>query len=316
MLGYPDTQILYATETQGGDARPGGRLTFGVWFDACQFSGAGARLFMLGESTAHYDMSDDVVPVLARPFYNLVLDQQDAALIAYPDFVTGDVSIRNTSRVGGGDVFYRHLFFQDTCRRVDLIAGYQFARIDTDLMLAATRTSIRQEGSIPVGTVLATSDVFDTENRYNAGEIGLWGEYDRGAITWSVLAKVGLGKMNQRTEIRGRTVTSVPGLPQSIADQGLLALGTNSGTHERNVFTVSPEIGLNLAYHLNECIDLTCGYSFIYWNHVAQPGDQIDLGINTSQIGGTLTGVARPEFPGRDGEYYVHGLNFGVQWIW
>ena len=50
MLGMPDTQVLYATETQGNDARPGGRLIFGVWFDPCQFSGVGARLYSLGES--------------------------------------------------------------------------------------------------------------------------------------------------------------------------------------------------------------------------------------------------------------------------
>ena len=71
--------------------------------------------------------------MLARPFYNVELDIPDAVLIAYPDFTSGSVSVRSTSRVGGGDVLYRRLFFQSGGRRLDLVAGYQFARIDADL---------------------------------------------------------------------------------------------------------------------------------------------------------------------------------------
>ncbi len=52
VLGFPSTQILYPTEVQGGDARPGGRLTFGAWFDACQFSGA-VRGFTRWEKAQH-----------------------------------------------------------------------------------------------------------------------------------------------------------------------------------------------------------------------------------------------------------------------
>lgn len=316
VLGLPGTQILYPTEEQGGDARPGARLTFGAWLDDCQFSGAGARLFALGESTAHYDINSDVNPVLARPFYNVTLDQQDADVVAFPTFTTGAISVRNTSRVGGGDVFYRRLFYQDGCRRIDLIAGYQFAKIDTDLAIHSTRTSIRQQGSIPFGTVIENSDAFDTDNRFHAGEIGFWGNMDRGNLTWGFLAKVGLGNMNQRTQIRGQTVTTVPGEAPVTSDQGLLALGTNIGTYERDVFVVSPELALNVAYHVTESIDLTFGYSFLYWNHVAVAGDQVDLSLNTTQIGGTLVGEPLPAFPGRDTGYGVHGVNFGVQWVW
>ena len=187
-------------------------------------------------------------------------------------------------------MFFRRLLFRDDCRRIDLLAGYQFAKIDSDVLVASSRTSIRQEGSIPFGTVINMYDSFDTTNRYHAGEIGLLGEYDRGDITWSLLAKVGLGNMKQRTEIAGHTETRVPGQPVTTSEQGLLALGTNIGVYEQNSFTVSPEIQLTAAYHLNDCIDLTCGYSFIYWNHAAQPGLQIDEVINTTQITGATGG--------------------------
>ncbi len=316
VLGVPGTEVLYATETQSGDARPGGRLTFGVWFDPCQFNGMGARLFSLGESTANYDQDSSVVPVLARPFFNVDLGEQDAALFAYPDSTVGTISVRNTSRVGGGDVFLRRLFFQDGHHRIDLIAGYQFARIDADLSITGNLESIDTGGTIPIGTQVQVTDLFDTRNSYNAGEIGLWGVMDKGPVTWSLLAKIGLGNMSQRTQIAGQTATTTPNVTPSLTNQGLLAMSTNSGVFKRNVFTVSPEISLNGAYHLSNSVDLTFGYSFILWNHVVQPGDQIDMLVNPTQLTGTLVGPAVPAFPDNDTSYFVHGLNFGVQWAW
>jgi hypothetical protein len=316
LLGAPDTQVLYPTESQGSDARPGARLTLGVWFDPCEFSGFGARLYTLGETTSSYDVDSDSFQILARPFYNLTAHKEDVDLVADPGFTTGGISVSNGSRVGGGDMFIRRLLFRDDCRRIDLLAGYQFAKIDSDVLVASSRTSIRRVGSIPYGTVINMYDSFDTTNRFHAGEIGLLGEYDRGDITWSLLAKVGLGSMKQRTEIVGHTNTRIPGEQATTSEQGLLALGTNIGVYEQNLFTVSPEIQLTAAYHLNDCVDLTCGYSFIYWNHAAQPGLQIDRVINTTQITGALVGDPRPAFPNQDSDFFVHGLNIGVQFIW
>ena len=316
VLGESGTQILYPTDQQGGDARPGARLTLGVWLDPCELSGVGGRFYSLGEMTANYDVDSDELAILGRPFYNLTLGQEDADLVAFPGYTTGALSVRSDSDVSGGDVFFRRFLCGDSCRRIDLLAGYQFAALDSDLLISSHRTSIRQQGSIPYGTVIDMYDSFDVTNRYHAGEIGLLGQYDRGDITWSLLAKVGLGNMKQRAEVRGFTATHVPGVPVTTSEQGLLALRTNSGVYEENAFTVSPELQLNAAYRLTDCIELTCGYSFIYWNHVAQSGLAIDSVLNTTQISGELEGAARPAFLNEDAGFFVHGLNFGVQFIW
>jgi hypothetical protein len=88
LLGAPDTQVLYPTESQGSDARPGARLTLGVWFDPCEFSGFGARLYTLGETTSSYDVDSDSFQILARPFYNLTAHKEDVDLVADPGFTT------------------------------------------------------------------------------------------------------------------------------------------------------------------------------------------------------------------------------------
>ncbi len=242
VLGVEGTDILYATETQSGDARPGARLTAGLWFSSCHITGFGARLYMLGESTAHYNQDSDTVSVLARPFFNLDLVMEDAVQIAYPGATEGAISIRNNSRVSGGDLFFRRLFFSDSCRRVDLIGGYQFARIDTDISIASNLVVVGT-GNIPLGTTLGVLDSFDTRNTYSAGVFGLWGVYDRGPVTWSLLAKVGFGNMSQRTAIRGQTTTT--NVVSTVTDQGLLAVSTNSGVYKQSVFAVSPEMAFS-----------------------------------------------------------------------
>ncbi|MGM0486278.1 MAG: BBP7 family outer membrane beta-barrel protein [Planctomycetota bacterium] len=316
VLGVSGTELLYPREPQLGGARPGGRLSLGAWFDPCQFGGVGTRLFALGESTSYYEQDSSVVPVLARPFFNVDIGEEDALQVAYPGSTTGSISIGNTSQVSGGDVFYRRMVFESTRRRLDLILGYQFARIDTDLSIMSQQRFVESGGTQQQGTEIWLSDSFDTRNSYHAGEIGLWGAYDHGPVTWSLLAKVGLGSMNQRTEIAGETITSVPGLAPAVTNQGLLALESNSGVFKRNVFAVSPEVALNGTYHLNGWIDLIFGYSFIYWNNVVQPESQIDRFVNPTQITGQLEGVARPAFPDSDTGYFVQGVNAGIQCEW
>jgi hypothetical protein len=316
ILGNAGTQVLYGHETHGEEAHAGGRLTLGKWLDSCQILGMGTRLYALGEGTSNYQTTSNDIPLLARPFRNVTTNLQDSDVLAYPGVSTATVSISNASRLGGGDVYFRRLFYTDACRRIDLVAGYQFSRINQDLTFRSSRISVDPAGSIPVDTVVDVEDLFATKNEFHAGEIGLLAEYDRGFLTWSLLAKVGLGRMRQRVSIDGETSVTVPGQSAVVTDQGLLALDTNIGEYSQSVFAVSPEVALTAAYHLNHAVDLTVGYSFIYWNRVAQPSAQIDTALNTTQIAGTLAGEARPAFEFQDSGYFVQGLNFGISWVY
>ena len=74
-----------------------------------------------------------------------------------------------------------------------------------------------------------------------------------------------------------------------------------------------PEIGVNLMYCLTPRTKVTLGYTFIYLSHVARPGDQIDMMVNSSQFPpGNRNGVALPEFQFRTTDFWAHGLNFGL----
>lgn len=306
VLGQSSTQILYGGESANEAANVGGRVMFGAWFDSQQLTGAGVRFYALGNNTDQFNTTSDTYPILARPFYNAALGQRDADVVAFPAQTTGSIGITNLAKVVGGDAFWRRLFYEDSCHRIDLLVGYQAARIDQDLRIDTSRTVIATGGTIPTGTVVNSYDLFDTENVYSAASIGMLGEYDRGPVTWRLLAKVGLGNMRQRVHIAGQTTITVPGQASTTTDQGLLTQSSNIGDYSRNQFSASPELALSLAYHMTECMDLTVGYSFIYWSHVMQPGDQIDLQIDPRN-------QTTPTFSATDSDYFLQGLNFGLQ---
>jgi hypothetical protein len=69
---------------------------------------------------------------------------------------------------------------------------------------------------------------------------------------------------------------------------------------------------------LNNHLRIYAGYTFLYWSDVARPGDQIDRGINTSQlpIVGASAGSAgsnRPTFSFKETDFWAQGVNAGLE---
>jgi hypothetical protein len=57
------------------------------------------------------------------------------------------------------------------------------------------------------------------------------------------------------------------------------------------------------------------GYTLLYWSKVTRPGDLIDLNVNPSQIPpGTLSGSPEPRFSFASNDFWIHGLNLGLEY--
>ena len=179
--------------------------------------------------------------------------------------------------------------------------GYQFARIDEDLSISDSLTDVDPNNIIEDGTRQDILDRFDTRNEFQGGQFGIEATYWSDCWRLEMLAKVGLGNMNQVVTITGQTINDVPSAPVlGIQNVGLLANSGNIGRHEQDEFVAVPEIGATFVYQAHDCIDLSAGYSFIYFSKVAQPGEQIDP---------TLT--VPSSFQLNTGSYWLHGLRFG-----
>ena len=135
--------------------------------------------------------------------------------------------------------------------------------------------------------------------------------YD-GRVSWNLLAKISAGNTRETVTLRGQTVTTVPGFGSATSNQGLLVLDTNSGVYEDDEFTLVPEASVSMAYSVTNLVQLSVGYSVIYWTNVALADDAIDTVINPTQIGGPLVGPAQPAYSLSDGSFWAQGLTFGV----
>lgn len=312
VLGMPGTLTLFGDDSTGDNARTGGRVALGKWLDMHRIWGVQVRYFALDDAPVRFSADEGTTPILARPFFNVATGMADSQLVAFPGLFSGSIDIESRAELTGGDVTFRRLIGRTPCWRFDLLGGYVVSRIDEDLAIRSSSTVI-DSGSIEFGTRIDVADVFDAQNEFHGGQIGFQAEYEGSCWRVKLLGSVALGNMNQQVRIGGETITTTPQDPPVVRAGGLLAQPTNSGIFERDEFAVMPELGIQFAYRLHPCIDLTMGYSFLYWSRVARAGDQIDLLVNPTQDEGELEGAPKPEFFFEDSAYWVHGLNFGLQ---
>jgi hypothetical protein len=96
---------------------------------------------------------------------------------------------------------------------------------------------------------------------------------------------------------------------------GLLALSSNIGSHSRDIFTVVPEVRLQLAYDVGPRLRLHAGYDFLYWSQVLRAGDQIDLVVNPDLLPPALPGAfpLRPAFTFQGSSFWAQGIDLGLE---
>jgi len=316
VLGFDDTTILAGGESVYKDPRSGVRLTIGYWLDETERTAIEGRFFSLGEADTSFSATSADNPILARPFYDVWNGQENSQLVAYPNLRSGNIDVNTQSDILGGDVYLRRLLKQCGESRIDLIAGYQFSRLDEGLTIANSSTFLVTSGNIPIGTTVDMLDQFDVSNEFHGAQIGLLTESRHGYWTFRLLTKLGLGNMRQTVRVSGSTTTTEPGDPADVDSGGLLSQDSNIGERILNDFAVVPELGLQATYKVNHHLDIGVGYSLIYWSSMTSISDAIDRSINlTQRDGGPLMGDARPNVSLTDsGDFWLQGLNVSLGW--
>jgi len=320
VLGEPDFSAVFGGRDYDTGAQPGGRFTAAYRFNADWgvegvgfFLAAGAQTRTVGATGAPGSTR------LVIPFFRVNEDRESRLTIANPGEFAGTVreSLRNslhgvelnvTRRLaGGGGV------------RVDALGGLRYLRLRESLGLVASSVAL------DVPDVFDPSDLFETTNRFYGAQGGVKVEYALDRWFARATAKVALGVMRQSLDVRGSLLTNDFndfGAPQAFAG-GVFAQPTNIGEHHRDRFAVVPEAGLNVGYRITPWLSVFAGYTFLYANHVARPGPQIDRGVNATQAltfqapqtpppPVALEGAARPAARVRDTDWWVQGLGLGV----
>ena len=301
----PDAPVLFGGGTVGSGMAAGARADFGFWFDDCETLGMGAKVWGLeGDSDGFYAARRRTGnPVLARPFYNVVLGQEDALLVASPGLIVGSINADTSSSVLAAEAYLRSGILAGRGYNLDLVGGYHFLRLDDELSVFSNSMSIDPGGAVPVGTIIDVLDEFGAQNEFHGGSIGVVGEIRHGCWTLSGLAKC----QRRQHAIRRSTSTATRASRRRATRRrslpgGMLAQPTNMGEYARDVTAWIPELGVTAGYDVRNWLRLTIGYNFLWISNVAFAGDQIDCSVNPTQFGGNpLIGPARPAFtvPGK-----------------
>jgi hypothetical protein len=314
VLGAPGTTVLFGDSGVNGGVRTGVRFRAGYWCDCEHTIGIEGDFFVLENLATHFNAASNGNPILARPFFNALTNQQDSELIAFPGVVSGRASVSESSSLLGAGIWLRYNLCCDCAYRVDGTMGYRYLRMTDRLGINESLTSTNTDSA---GTVLNIADRFDTTNEFNGVELGLTGEIRRGSWILDWTTKVALGENSSTLQINGATTVTTPGAASTTGTGGLLALPSNIGSFSKDRFAVVPELSLKLGYQVTPCLRAFVGYDFLYWTSVIRPGNQIDTTVNTNLLPPPVTPLVGPSRPairiGESSDVWVQGISLGLE---
>lgn len=328
VLGVASTRILYGNAAVDEDVRHGGRITLKIRSPECCGDSWEAHWLSLGDGNESGDFfaASGGDRVLARPFFNVVTDMEDASVVAFPGSLAGQIAIDTSSEFHSGGALWHRTLFHNPCptfgSRLDFLLGYRYLRFRESLRIQDERVSTSTGGGVAIGTTFDIVDRFKTTNVIHAGEIGLEWEIHRCRWMVDVTGKLAFGGNQGKVAIDGSTIITAPDDAPSPTDGGLLALPTNGGVHEIDELAIIPELNIRLHYRCTDRLSLYAGYTLIAVRNVFRTGDQIDRAINPTLLptalggGGALVGEARPRPLLKSSDLSIQGFSFGGRYAW
>jgi hypothetical protein len=332
----PAATILYGDQTIADDARGGVRTTLGMWLDRCHIWDLEFDFFILGQRDNSYDSGLSTGnPILTRPFFNVQTNADASELVAYPGIASGSVSVgASSSFYSTGAMLSYNLCSCDSCAscdscndgcgetgsaapllyccRTDLLVGLRYYNFSDSLTVHENPTLLAQT---PTRSTLAAYDIHDNftaKNEFYGSEIGLRTEIYRGRWSLGILTKVALGNTHETVTINGQTVITPTGQAPMTYNTGILASGSNSGTYQRDEFTVIPQLGLELGFQVNCHWRAYLGYDLLYWACVQKAADQIDLDLDPRNFPPPTTGgLSFPVYPHQQSSFWAQGIHLG-----
>jgi len=319
-LGSQGTSVLFGNETRDFFDRKGGRFSAGWWLDDDHRWGVDASYFFINGRAISASFESPGSPVLANPFFNVHTGVPDASLVTFPGIMSGQIGVEAPSFLQGAEANFTAAILHREHLRIDGLVGFRYLNLREGLYIDETSVvdlAPQYVGLIPLnGNTIVVSDQFDTNNHFFGPQLGLRAEWQHKRWFLGGSAKVALGVTRQVVTIGGSTFIDTQ--PAFASPGGLFAVSSNSGRFSRSAFGVVPEAGVNLGFHLTDNIRLFAGYTFLYWNSVARPGDQVDTNVNLNFVPSSTTfgaagGEDRPAFSFRPSAFFAHGVNMGLE---
>ncbi|MEM6468630.1 MAG: BBP7 family outer membrane beta-barrel protein [Planctomycetota bacterium] len=306
----PAANVEFGEELDGG-LSGGFRADVGRYLS--DYVGVGGRVLWVGENGDTYSASGDQTNggdlQLGRPYFfiptlNPGLAGEDAEIVSALGSFSGSVDAEFATDLVMAEAYARLTFCKNKSSRVEMIGGYTHASLDDMIRIMSVTGDIND----PTLQTTEFSSLFETENRFNGGQIGFDSLITRG--NWSVraLTKVHLGNVEQTVNIQGQTIDRLAGTVVGVQNSSLL-VSEEQGVQTNDAFTFIPEMDFTLGYRFRDHVSFTVGYTFLYFDNVALAGQQINRFQDTDDLGANVTPVA---FDIVEGSHWVQGISLGA----
>jgi hypothetical protein len=320
ILGRDGTQILFGGGEQDFGAISGGRFNGGLWLDPCQAFAFEWGVFFLPRQRNSVAVNA-TAGVLARPFFDSVLNVENARLVSSPGLFDGTLSADFSSLFWGAELGSAVRVLEVPTFSFEQLFHFKYYNLEEKLTIADTSRSVGGTAFFngapqPAGTIVSVRDFYSTINRWYGGSGGLRLNWTPGrwAVSWD--GRLGVGAVQRKVTVDGSTVASGVGATRSTGP-GLLTAGATTGVFNEYRFSLAPEMNVRVAYHLTDHIAITAGYQFLYITKVARPGDQVYRSVNpgfvpSGQNFGAAGGPALRPFAIRESDFWLHGFGVGL----
>ncbi len=267
-------------------------------------------------------------PIIARPFFDIINGNEDGFRSSLPFAFAGSTSIVAKSEFWGAEIEAAYHWRPSDRFHVDGLFGARYVHLNESLVIDDMAAPINgnvlffQGNLVAAPSSLADQDSFRTSNSFYGLQIGGRAGWEQNWFSVTGYGKIAMGATDQSIDINGSsTLFSQAG--NQVATGGLLALPSNIGHYTKNVFGFVPELGLTVGVIVTPHIQLTAGYSMLYWDQVVRPGGQIDRNVNLNNVPTTNgvglvpgfnpgAGVNRPTAFLNEESVWIQNINLGL----
>lgn len=341
-LGDPSTQALVGQNSLNFGTFSGLRLRgnatgplFGLELGGFLLERRSGGDFIAADLPTSTAGTDGGFPFLARTFYDVVADRENAYFVSVPTFSTGSTHISNQVQFFGyeanatarlacwncteitGFIGHRYLGFNENLTFNDRITSLADANQPDQVAIFYRGQDVYRDG------VVSINDTFRTSNRFYGAQLGTTTRYSLSdLLTFSFRGSVAFGVNQQLVQIDGYTqLRPDPTDPvQNVRRTagGIYAQPSNMGRYYNSEFSWAAEAEFNFEYVISHNWKARLGYSLLNWSNVVRPGDQIDRrldrrGVPSDPSFDPNVTPTVPVFAFKQADIWVQGFTFGLE---
>lgn len=323
IIGRPGTQSLFGGEQDMGGIS-GGKFSGGLFLDACRAYAFEWGVFFLPTQKTTFTAGPNTAEVLSRPFFDTNLQTENARLVSLNGQFNGTVAAEFQTLFWGAEAGMAVRVLETSTFSFDQLFHFRYYGLEEKVTVSDSTTAVPGGGSLffngtalPNGATVNVTDFHSTINRWVGGAGGLRVNWTPGRWLMSLTGRLGVGAVYQKVTVDGLTSVSGLGAPVAPIRAGLLSAGGQVSRNSQFELSFAPEVNLRVGYRLTDHISVTAGYQYLYLTNVVRPGQQIQRGVNPTQIPsgqnfGAAGGPGNPQLNIQSTDFWMHGLTAGL----